>query len=169
VSARHCWSEFVNNDLDPKDGELVGKLRRLDATARETVPGFDYQGLLDRHAAGRKRARRRRSLALGAAGALVLAMAGLSAWRLDPGDELLAPVPSVVSETSSPQPRLVRADTYLALAAIEEHIATIDDALSDARVAAPRGAEVARLERTRADLLDSYAQVRYAEMVSANF
>ena len=29
--------------------------------------------------------------------------------------------------------------------------------------------EVARLERTRADLLDSYAQVRYAELVSANF
>jgi hypothetical protein len=63
----------------------------------------------------------------------------------------------------------VRADTYLALAALEDHIASIDDALSDARVAGPRGAEVARLERTRADLLDSYAQVRYAEMVSANF
>ena len=30
-------------------------------------------------------------------------------------------------------------------------------------------AEVARLERTRAELLDSYTQVRYAELVSANF
>jgi hypothetical protein len=161
----------VNIDHKPEDSELLGKLRRLDATVQESVPGFDYPGLMDRHAAGRARARRRQSLARGAAGALVLAMAGLSAWRLNPGDEHLAvaPAPAAVSETSAPQPRLVRADTYLALAAIEEHIATIDDALSDARLAAPRGAEVARLERTRADLLDSYAQVRYAEMVSANF
>ena len=159
----------MNIDHNPKDSELVGRLRRLDATAQEPAPGFDYQGLLDRHAAGRVRARRRQRLARGAAGALVVAMAGLSAWRLNPGDEHLAAAPAAVHEPTSPQPRLVRADTYLALAAIEDHIATIDDALSDARVAAPRGAEVARLERTRADLLDSYAQVRYAEMVSANF
>ena len=68
-----------------------------------------------------------------------------------------------------PEQRLVRADTYLALAAIEDHIASIDDALSDARVIAPGGAEVARLERTRAELLDSYVRVRYADMVAANF
>jgi hypothetical protein len=62
----------------------------------------------------------------------------------------------------------VRADTYLGVAALEDHIANFDDALTDARL---RGgtAEVARLERTRNELLDSYAQVRYAEMVSANF
>jgi hypothetical protein len=158
----------VNIEHDPMDSELVGKLRRLDAMAPESAPGFDYQGMLDRHAAARVRARRRRNLALGAAGALVLAMAGLSAWRLNPGDAHLAAVPAV-SDATSPQPRLVRADTYLALAAIEEHIATIDDALSDARLSAPRGPEVARLERTRTDLVNSYAQVRYAAMVSANF
>jgi hypothetical protein len=67
-----------------------------------------------------------------------------------------------------PQPRIVRADTYLAVAALEDHIASFDDALTEARL---RGgeAEVARLERTRDELLDSYAQVRYAELVSANF
>ena len=160
----------MNMDLNPIDSELVGKLRRLEATARESAPGFDYPGLMHRHVAGQARARRRRSLARGAAIALVLAMVGLSAWRLNPGDEHQhAALPEVVGEARAPQPRMVRADTYLALAALEDHIATIDDALSDARVAAPRGAEVARLERTRADLLDSYAQVRYAELVSANF
>ena len=68
----------------------------------------------------------------------------------------------------APQPRIVRADTYLAVAALEDHIASVDDALNYARL---RGgtAEVARLERTRAELIDSYTQVRYAEMVSANF
>ena len=160
----------MNIDLNSIDSELVGKLRRLDATARESAPGFDYPALIDRHVAGQARARLRRGLARGAAIALVLAMVGLSVWRLNPGDERQqAALPEEVSEAREPQPRLVRADTYLALAALEDHIATIDDALSDARVAAPQGDEVARLERTRADLLDSYAQVRYAELVSANF
>ena len=62
----------------------------------------------------------------------------------------------------------MRADTYLAVAALEDHIASLDDALNYARL---RGgtADVARLERTRAELINSYTQVRYAEMVSANF
>jgi hypothetical protein len=62
----------------------------------------------------------------------------------------------------------VRADSYLAVAALEDHIATLDDALNYARL---RGgtADVARLERTRAELVASYSQLRYAEMVSANF
>ena len=55
-----------------------------------------------------------------------------------------------------------------AVAALEDHIASIDDALNDARLSGG-AADVARLERTRAELVDSYAQVRYAEMVSANF
>ena len=53
-------------------------------------------------------------------------------------------------------------------ASSEDHLASLDDALNDARVnAAP--ADVARLERTRAELLTSYTQLRYAERVSANF
>jgi hypothetical protein len=98
---------------------------------------------------------------------MVLAMVTLSVWRLAPNEEPL--VVAAEPETSVSEPRLVRADTYLALAAIEDHIATIDDALNDARLMSPRGAEVARLERTRAELMNSYTQVRYAEMVSNNF
>jgi len=54
------------------------------------------------------------------------------------------------------------------VAALEDHIASVDDLLNDARL---RGGtdDVARLERTRAELIASYQQVRYAEMVSANF
>ena len=45
---------------------------------------------------------------------------------------------------------------------------SVDDLLNDARL---RGGtdDVSRLERTRAELIASYQQVRYAEMVSANF
>jgi hypothetical protein len=96
-------------------------------------------------------------------------MVALSAWRLAPREPATADVEARTAEATPMQPRLVRADTYLALAAIEDHIATIDDALNDARLVAPRGAEVARLERTRAELMDSYVRVRYAEMVSNNF
>ena len=154
---------------DIHDGELVSKLRRLDAAAADVSPAFDYQGLLGRQEAGKVRARRRLAVARGTASALVLAMVAVSVWRLAPREDLVAEVAPVSEVSEVPQQRLVRADTYLALAAIEDHIATIDDALNDARLYAPRGAEVARLERTRADLLDSYARVRYAEMVSANF
>jgi hypothetical protein len=155
---------------DMREGELIGRLRRLDARARESQPAFDYHGLLSRHDARKSRARRRLSTARGVAGALVLSMMALSAWRLDSRDPLRAvsaPV-EVAAEDALPQQRLVRADNYLALAAIEDHIANIDDAISVARLSAP-GADVQRLERTRAELLDSYTQVRYAQMVAANY
>jgi hypothetical protein len=134
--------------------------------------GFGYGTLVDRHATRKRRERRRLAIARGTASALVIAMVGVSVWRFDqqPDGSLRGGVEEAVPEASAPagQPRIVRADTYFAVAALEDHIASIDDALNDARL---RGgsAEVARLERTRALLVDSYASVRYAEMVNANF
>jgi hypothetical protein len=99
---------------------------------------------------------------------LIMVMGGV--WRFTvPEPRDAAVLPETSNEETVARPSLVRADTYLALAALEDHIATIDDALNDARVFAPRGAEVARLERARAELMDSYTRVRYADMVSANF
>ena len=156
-------------DTDVTDNELVAQLKRLDASAAPAM-SFDYDGLLDRHATKQSRARRRLGVARGTASVLIVALVAVSVWRFD------QPIaePSIVDtdvpvDNSQPmQPRIVRADTYLAVAALEDHIASLDDALNVARL---RGgsAEVARLERTRAELLDSYTQVRYAELVSANF
>lgn len=163
----------MNVDSIERPDDIVGGLRRLDAAARGDGPVYDYQGLMDRHAARRARTRRRAGLARGTASALVLAMVAVSVWRLNPPD--VAPVvhepvaPSETGDDAITERRLVRADTWMALAAIEDHIASIDDALNTARLVAPRGAEVARLERTRAELVDSYAHVRYAEMVSTSF
>ncbi len=158
--------------VEHSDTELVARLRRLDAGAAPAAPGFDYDGMLARRAAGVERARRRLVLARGTASALVVALVGASLWRI--GGKDTVPVPEAseaasAAQLASVEPRIVRADTYMAVAALEDHIARVDDALSVARSYAPRGAEVARLERTRADLLDSYAQVRYAELVSANY
>ena len=153
------------------DGELIARLRRLDASACPAAPGFDYAALVERHAVKTARARRRLAVARGTASALVVALVGASVWRFVAPSapvDLVASAPAPQVAALDPQPRIVRADTYLAVAALEDHIASLDDALNVARLR-EGPAEVARLERTRAELLDSYAQVRYAELVSANF
>jgi len=153
---------------DTRDAELVARLKRLDAGAGAPAPGFDYDAMLARHANGITRARRHAALARVTAVGLVVALVAASLWRLDerrvvPNEEIADARPA-----PAPQPRIVRADTYFAVAALEDHIASVDDLLNDARL---RGGtdDVARLERTRAELIASYQQVRYAEMVSANF
>jgi len=158
-------------DIEVKEADLIARLKRLDA-ATEPGVSFGYEALVDRHATRQRRARRRLALARGTASALVIAMVGVSLWRFEqpPGGAPMIGVEETAAVIDSPagQPRIVRADTYFAVAALEDHIASIDDALNDARL---RGgaADVARLERTRALLVDSYTSVRYAEMVSANF
>ncbi|HEU5136694.1 MAG TPA: hypothetical protein VFU13_16220 [Steroidobacteraceae bacterium] len=156
---------------DTRDSELVARLKRLDAAAAQSGPGFGYDGLIERHASRQRRARRRHALARGTASVLVVAMVGIGAWRFDQdrGAQTVEVVrPEFTDDSRAAQPRIVRADTYFAVAALEDHIASIDDALNDARLG--RGtADVARLESTRALLVDSYTRVRYAEMVNANF
>lgn len=157
---------------DSRDADLVARLKRLDASGSAAAPAFDYDGMLERHAAAGASTRRRQAFARGSASVLLVGLIGLSLWRVQVGEEgkSVQPKPEVpAAEHVSAEPRIVRADTYLALAALEDHIASVDDALSVARSYAPRGDEVARLERRRAELVDSYARVRYAEMVANNY
>ena len=157
-------------DIELNESDLVARLKRLDAAAAPDV-GFDYAGLMDRHASRQRRDRRRLAIARGTATALIISMLGLSLWRFE-RPQAGAPETVVdatpVANAQATQPRIVRADTYLAVAALEDHIASIDEALNDARLGGGT-ADVARLERTRAMLVDSYASVRYAEMVNASF
>ena len=60
------------------DEQLASRLKRLDAAAASAAPAFDYDGMLERHAASVARARRRTKLAHGTAFALVVA--GVFAW-----------------------------------------------------------------------------------------
>ena len=157
-------------DTDACDHELITRLKRLDASGTPAGLNFNYEALIGRHAAKQSRARRRLAYARGTASALVIALVGASLWRFDqPLDaEEAGSVPLIERAATATQPRIVRADTWLAVAALEDHIASLDEALN---VAHARGGsvDVARLERTRAELFDSYTQVRYAELVSANF
>ena len=150
------------------DAELAARLKRLEALPA-AVPAFDYDSMLVRRERQQARARHRLHAARATASVLVVALIGASIWRLDQGGVPVDAPPAVTAAGSPPQPRIVRADSYMAVAALEDHIASVDDALSVARAYSPSGAEVARLERTRAELLDSYSRVRYAEMVNATF
>ena len=156
-------------DTEAIDNDIAARLKRLEASATPAV-SFGYDALIDRHAAKQVRAGRRLKVARGTASVLIVALVAASVWRVDQPLNGEAVVNEPIAEESSQasQPRIVRADSYLAVAALEDHIATLDDALNVARL---RGgsAEVARLERTRAELFDSYTQVRYAQLVSANF
>jgi hypothetical protein len=156
-------------DTEAIDNDIAARLKRLEASATPAV-SFGYDALIDRHAAKQVRAGRRLKVARGTASVLIVALVAASVWRFDQPLDGEAVVNEPVAEENSQasQPRIVRADSYLAVAALEDHIATLDDALNVARL---RGgsAEVARLERTRAELFDSYTQVRYAQLVSANF
>jgi hypothetical protein len=160
---------IVDNRAEGDDIELAARLRKLDAGAGEIAPGFGYDALLDRHATRQRRARRRVSIARGVAGALALVLVSASLWRFERADSpaVTGVSPEIEEIERATEPRIVRADTYFAVAALEDHIAIIDEALNDARARAG-AAEVARLEHTRAELVDSYKQVRYAEMLSAN-
>jgi len=156
-------------DTEAIDNDIAARLKRLEVSATPAV-SFGYDALIERHAAKQVRAGRRLKVARGTASVLIVALVAASVWRFDQPLNGEAVVNEPIAEESSQasQPRIVRADSYLAVAALEDHIATLDDALNVARL---RGgsAEVARLERTRAELFDSYTQVRYAQLVSANF
>jgi hypothetical protein len=157
-------------DIDVTDTELTARLKRLDAGSAGPAPASDIPGLAQGLAAPQARSRRRRRLARGTAIGLFVLLAGASFWRVGvDGESREARRATPPAHVPDGEPRIVRADTYLAVAALEDHIASVDEALNLARAYSPRGADVERLERTRAELLDSYAQVRYAQLVSANF
>jgi hypothetical protein len=65
------------------------------------------------------------------------------------------------------EPIVVRLGTRLAVTDLEDHIAWVDDALSSERLDDVNPVNVVALQRERARLVNSLAQVRYAETVAA--
>ena len=66
-----------------------------------------------------------------------------------------------------PEPAVVRVGTRLAVANLEDRIAWVDDALTDEKFADVDPARAVVLQRERARLVNSLAQVRYAETLAA--
>lgn len=65
------------------------------------------------------------------------------------------------------EPTVVRVDTRFAVTDLEDRISWLDDLLSSAEVESVRADHIKTLRRERAELVDSLAQVRYAETLVA--
>jgi hypothetical protein len=62
-----------------------------------------------------------------------------------------------------PQRALVRVPAQMAVTELEDQIATMDDQLNAVRISQPQAQQLALLMRDRAQLVESLAQVRYAQ------
>jgi hypothetical protein len=69
--------------------------------------------------------------------------------------------------TAQPHTAIVRVPTQMAVTELEDQIAALDDQLNTVRLAQPPAQQLAVLQRDRAQLVESLAQVRYAQILVA--
>jgi hypothetical protein len=167
-------------DLDPL---LLQRLRDLPHGAAP----YDYSEFAHRHARRRMR-QTQRPLRLLAAALAVLAAGWVLKHGLVPlmGAESpladtpipVAPpgiatdehgpvlLPTVNAErwlNAHPRPALVQVRAQMAVTELEDQIATLDDQLNAVRLSHPHTQQLALLQRDRAQMVESLAQVRYAQ------
>jgi hypothetical protein len=180
----------MHSDLDPKD--IASRLRELPTDRR---PPFDYEEFQRRMREQPRPVRAVRWQHAAAAGGIVTVLAIFAVWsRFGQVDEEHA-VPAVSAvESANPlpmvtvvdpmsaararaaerwlsrlpaEPAIVRVETRFAVANLEDRIAWVDDALTDERMEGVNLAHVAALQQERVRLINSLAQVRYAETLAA--
>jgi hypothetical protein len=159
-------------DLDP---ELQQKLRNLPDAA---APPYGYIEFAHRYS--RRRARRAQAPLRLMAVALAVVVAG---WVMKRG--LIPMVADVAPVTHAPQaqpmlatnaerwlneqprPAIVQVSTQMAVTELEDQIAAMDDQLNAARLSRVQPQQVAALQQDRTQLVESLAQVRYAQILVA--
>jgi hypothetical protein len=153
-------------------------LKRLRELPDAQTPPYGYGEFSRRYA--RRRSRRAPAPLRLMAVALAVVVAG---WVMKHG---LAPVMTDAASVGPPpppslpqagsaerwlnaQPRsaIVRVPTQMAITELEDQIAAMDDQLNAVRLAQPHAPQVAVLQRDRAQLVESLAQVRYAQILVA--
>jgi hypothetical protein len=75
-------------------------------------------------------------------------------------------LPTVDAESwlsSHPRQALVRVPAQMAVTELEDQIATMDDQMNAVRLSHPHTQQLALLQRDRAQMVESLAQVRYAQ------
>jgi hypothetical protein len=68
---------------------------------------------------------------------------------------------------AQPRSAIVHVPTQMAVTELEDQIAAMDDQLNAVRLSQPHAQQVAVLQRDRAQLVESLAQVRYAQILVA--
>lgn len=187
----------MRSDLETKtaslDPQLLDRLRDLPDAA---APPYGYAEFSHRHARRRARQAQRPLRLMVAALVVVIGgwvvRHGLTpfmdtvssppdapmAQMPPPGDEPEAPLagprrvllPTVNAESwlnAHPQRALVRVPAQMAVTELEDQIATMDDQLNAVRLSREPAQQLALLQRDRAQLVESLAQVRYAQYLVA--
>ncbi|HTC43828.1 MAG TPA: hypothetical protein VK696_02150 [Steroidobacteraceae bacterium] len=171
-------------DLEPS--ALLERLRDLPAEP----PPYDYSEFSHRYSRRRRQQSQRPlrllALALVVMGAGWLLRHGVAPWlgevatladaplpppppdREPGGPPLRSAVllPTVNAEdwlTEHPRQALVKVPAQMAVTELEDQIATIDDQLNAERLASAQAKQLTLLQRDRAQLVESLAQVRYAQ------
>lgn len=181
----------MHPDLDPKKDSVTQRLRDLPT---ELKPPFDYAEFQRRV---RERSASRYAVKwqhAAAAGVVVAVLAVFAVWSrfVQPESELPVPRVASLAEAGPPllpavdpmsaaraqvaerwlsnlpsEPTIVRVKTRLAVADLEDRIAWVDDALTDERLDGVDLAQLAALQQERVRLINSLAQVRYAETLAS--
>jgi len=95
--------------------------------------------------------------------------AALSQWQGSMAAEGTSALTVNAERWLSEQPRaaIVRVPTQMAVTELEDQIASIDDQLTAERLSQPHAQQLTLLQRDRAQLVESLAQVRYAQILVA--
>lgn len=172
--------------------DLIEKIiaRHLRALAEEPAEApYDWAEFRHRQrsAAIPRSAARNRYAAIAAAVAVAVAVVGVVAFRSDHRHTAaLAPADTVAQTSASDRqeqartraierwlaglphdPAVVRVGAHAAVSSLQDQIAALDDLLSVERAAGAQPTRLDALERQRAQLVSSLAQVRYAEMLAS--
>lgn len=160
-----------------KHEQVISNWRAMSAT---TEPPYDYGEFNRRVQRRTERAQRTRRVSITVAGCAIVAVGVGALQRLQNSAidttsgpiAVAAPVERAIGPAQGlGMPRLaeaavVKGESYLVAAALEDRMAWIDDTLSDPQVAGH--AQAAQLMRERERLLKSWVQVRYAEALVAS-
>ncbi len=171
-------------DLDPNAIDATAAPERLLERLRELpqdAPPYDYAEFSRRHS--RRRARQTKSPLRMTVAALAVVVAGwvvthhlgqtledVAAVATPQTTERPVAAPQTNAERwldAQPHTAIVRVPTQMAVAELEDQIATMDDQLTAVRLSQPRAQQVADLQQDRAQMVESLAQVRYAQNLAA--
>lgn len=161
-------------------------LKRLRELPEAQTPPYGYGEFSRRYA--RRRAREAQAPLRLLAVALAVVVAGWVVkheWAPVLTDDIaLRPAPQPQSATAAqgapvltgnaerwlnaqPRSAIVRVPTQMAVTELEDQIAAMDDQMNAVQLTQPHAQQVAVLQRDRAQLVESLAQVRYAQILVA--
>jgi len=154
-------------DLPVPDPRLGQRLRALP----DALPPYGY-GEFSRRLARRRQRRDPAPLRLLAAALAMLDGTPAAAPSQSAGPASMpvaAPLAANAERWLNAQPRraIVRVPTQMAVTELEDQIAAIDDQLTAVGLSQSQAGQLAILQRDRAQLVESLAQVRYAQILVA--